>query len=1021
MPGTTSLGSTLPRFGQSAVRLSVAVTLLATLAAALVGEIVFRFVADLGGPKVRLAIMATSMIVATPIVATLVRVMMQIRVQVQDLATREELLLSAQRYAKVGYWEFNSDNGRLRMSDALHDLPGDEERKLTLTLPVLLGMASPEDRERLAATFHRILVGRSPERIEFRLNGPDGQERSIWANGARVLGPDGEPACIYGLYMDVTERRATEAALRESEDHHRHAVELSPLIPWVEDADGNTLEVSPRWFELTGRPVEESLGTGWVEALHPDDLEATQAPWQEALRTGQPYEVEHRVRVADGSYRWFRSRASARRNDNGEIIRWYGTVEDIHDRKLAEVALRESETFASSILESTADCVMVLDLEGRVQYVNRPGLRTLQIDHFELISGQPWPEFWPVEVRPLVEESLSTAKGGDVGRFAGFCPTAQGTPKWWDVCVSPIPGTDGIPGRLLSISRDITASRAAQEELERAREEAVATAQKLRAVLESTTDSVMIIDRNWQIQFLNERAQEQVGQLKSAIGRNLWDVFPDARRSTFGRELARAIETRQQVSFEEFYSPLNMWVEVHVYPSEDGLSIFFSDVSARRKALETLQHAALHDSLTDLLNRSAFRERLVSQLEVTDRHFQTAVLFLDLDEFKSVNDAMGHPAGDQLLREAAARLRACLRDTDLIARFGGDEFAVMQTAVDQPEQIEYLAQRIISRLSRPYRLEGREVAVGASMGIAVAEAPGHTADDLLKKADIALYRAKAGGKGIYRFFEAGMDQAAEEDQRLRADLRDALTRGEFHVYYQPVVGLETLRVSAFEALVRWRHPQRGLLSPGEFISLAETTRAIDEIGAWVLQEACARAARWPTEISISVNLSPRQFRGRKLAPIVAEVLRSTGLAACRLQLEITESALLQDEDSVCQSLEALRGLGVRISIDDFGTGYSSLGYLRRFSVDNIKIDRTFVADLADNPRTQAILRVLMALGRDLGVSLTAEGVETPVQLEKLIAQGCQQGQGYLFGHPMPGDEAEALMLSQVTDFNDAFS
>jgi predicted signal transduction protein with EAL and GGDEF domain len=299
--------------------------------------------------------------------------------------------------------------------------------------------------------------------------------------------------------------------------------------------------------------------------------------------------------------------------------------------------------------------------------------------------------------------------------------------------------------------------------------------------------------------------------------------------------------------------------------------------------------------------------------------------------------------------------------------------------------------------------------VGASIGIAVADAVSVTADDLLKRADIALYAAKAGGRGLHRFFEPKMEAAAEQDQRLRAELREALSRDEFRVQYQPILDLGTSKVASFEALLRWQHPQRGLVGPAEFIALAETTGVIVEIGEWVLHQACSLASTWPQDVSVSVNLSPRQFRASGLVHTVEETLSTSGLPPKRLQLEITESLLLQEDDEVRQTIERLRALGVRISIDDFGTGYSSLGYLRRFAVDNIKIDRSFVADLASNPRTTAILQALIALARGLGISLTAEGIEAPWQVEQLRDLGCAQGQGYLFSRPMPPEVVGAFI------------
>jgi diguanylate cyclase (GGDEF)-like protein/PAS domain S-box-containing protein len=450
------------------------------------------------------------------------------------------------------------------------------------------------------------------------------------------------------------------------------------------------------------------------------------------------------------------------------------------------------------------------------------------------------------------------------------------------------------------------------------------------------------------------------------------------------------------------------------------------DITERKEAEQALEqsrlraeYAARHDALTGLANRPWFRRCLEGHLDGKNKADPVALLFLDLDAFKSVNDSFGHPAGDELLVQAGRRLQSCLSPFEMIARFGGDEFAILLSRVGGEEDVARFAERIIGCLSEPYQLEGREVVIGASIGIALDRSSGADADDLLKKADIALYRAKADGRGVFRFFEPAMEEEAKKNQSLRADLREALAREEFLVHYQPVVELGSLNVRGFEALLRWRHPRQGLLSPGNFIGLAEETGDIEEIGAWVLREACSKAAAWPEEIFVSVNLSARQFRGGGLLTTVLDALSLSGLPPQRLQLEITESVLLQDGEAVRKTLNTLRAVGVRISIDDFGTGYSSLGYLRTFSVDNIKIDQSFVKDLGENSRTTAILEAVLALADQLGVSLTAEGIETQSQADRLHAMGCRQGQGYLFSRPAPVEKVGWLIFrSQAHDFSE---
>ncbi|MFC7663388.1 putative bifunctional diguanylate cyclase/phosphodiesterase [Methylorubrum suomiense] len=389
-----------------------------------------------------------------------------------------------------------------------------------------------------------------------------------------------------------------------------------------------------------------------------------------------------------------------------------------------------------------------------------------------------------------------------------------------------------------------------------------------------------------------------------------------------------------------------------------------------------------------------------------------AVLMLDLDRFKAVNDTLGHPVGDALLRKVAERLRNAARRDDVIARLGGDEFAILQVGqvgADQPLAAEALANRLVDLVGRTYVLDGQMLNVGVSVGIALFPDDGRLPDDLLKHADLALYRAKADGRGTYRFFEPAMNAAVQARRSLEIDLRRALALKQFTLVFQPQIRLETGEVSGFEALLRWHHPERGLISPATFIPLAEEIGVIVGIGEWALRTACREAARWAQPASIAVNLSPIQFRGGKLVETVTLVLAQTGLDPARLELEITEGALLDDTDGVLTVLNGLRHLGVRISMDDFGTGYSSLSYLQKFPFDKIKIDQSFVRGMAGSAECGAIVRAIARLGASLGMRTTAEGVETADQLDAIRAEGCTEVQGYLTGRPMPASEAFALL------------
>lgn len=435
----------------------------------------------------------------------------------------------------------------------------------------------------------------------------------------------------------------------------------------------------------------------------------------------------------------------------------------------------------------------------------------------------------------------------------------------------------------------------------------------------------------------------------------------------------------------------------------------YEDTTERRHAEARVAHMARHDALTGLANRVLFRERMQHALARAKRSGGVALLCLDLDHFKSVNDTLGHPVGDALLCEVAARLRHCTRETDLVVRLGGDEFAIVQEGPTQLADVEALARRLVDSLAEPFEINEHQFVVGTSIGIAISDGETDDTDILLKSADLALYRAKSDGRGTWRFFEVEMDAVAQTRRALELDLRQALAGGQFRLFYQPLMKASGAGINGFEALIRWCHPKRGMVNPALFIPLAEEVGLISSIGSWVLRQACADAVRWPGQLKVAVNLSPAQFRNGMLAREVEDALLDSGLDPERLELEITENVLLQDHEAVLQTLHAIRAKGVRIAMDDFGTGYSSLSYLRRFPFDKIKIDQSFVRGLDNDDEAIAIVRAIAGLGRTLGMTVNAEGVETAEQLAALQALDCSEVQGYLFSTPKPASEVAGLL------------
>jgi diguanylate cyclase (GGDEF)-like protein len=436
-----------------------------------------------------------------------------------------------------------------------------------------------------------------------------------------------------------------------------------------------------------------------------------------------------------------------------------------------------------------------------------------------------------------------------------------------------------------------------------------------------------------------------------------------------------------------------------------GSAIWRHQQRRARAADERLRYLAQHDALTGTLNRASFGEALAQACRERGHGGPGfAVLCIDLDRFKELNDALGHAGGDELLRRAAERLQAAVRHADAVARLGSDEFAVLQSGVDDAQAVSVFAERIVVALARPYELAGQRVMASASVGAAIHGVDGDDPGSLMHRADLALYRAKSNGRGGYSFYDRELDDELQSRRTLTRELRDALAAGALKLHFQPIWGPHAGRLLGYEALARWPHPTRGFVPPSEFVALAESTGLIDELGRWVLERACREAAQWPDSLSVAVNLSPAQFR--RPGEIVEEVrgaLAKSGLEPERLELEITESLLMHDTEQVLQSLHALRALGVRIAMDDFGTGYSSLAYLWRFPFDKVKIDRAFTASVVDDGRVDLIVRSIVSLAHALQIGVNAEGVETEAQRERLAAHGCDELQGFLLGRPLPAE------------------
>jgi diguanylate cyclase (GGDEF)-like protein/PAS domain S-box-containing protein len=694
-------------------------------------------------------------------------------------------------------------------------------------------------------------------------------------------------------FRDITERRQTEEARQESEQMYRFLGEGILHQVWTAQPNGKLDYANQRTLEYFGRTLQELLEKGWRDFIHPEDLPNYLERWRKSLSSGEYYEVEFRLKSSDDTYRWYLARATAARDADGKIIKWFGTNTDIEEQKAASAAMRESEY-------------------------------------------------------------------------------------------------------------------------------------KLRTLLDSMTEGLLQVNNNDEIEFVNDRFCEISGYRREELLGQISEFLLDGEGRKFVKEANKkrleGISSQYEIQLKKKSGEM-MWVLIGGAPilNADGLVTgtmgVFTDVNERKLAERQLLHDALHDGLTGLANRTLFMDHLQQTIKRGKRRNPRnyAVLFLDLDRFKIINDSLGHAEGDNLLKQAARRLEESLRFGDLLARLGGDEFTILLDELNETNDAIMVAERIQNDLKVPFTLGGREVYISASIGIALSTAGHIRAEDMLRDADIAMYRAKAKGKAQYQVFDQSMHTRAISKLQLETEMRQGLQNGEFCLYYQPIINLENDNLAGFEALVRWNHPKRGLVSPGEFIPLAEEIGLVIPLGRWILYESCRQMREWQkknpwtSSLKMSVNLSSKQFLAPDLVEQVFAALVATQLDPHNLKLEVTESHVMENSDKAVTMMNTLREFGIEMSLDDFGTGYSSLSYLHRLPVNYLKIDRSFVSRMVESAENGEIVHTIIKLAQNLKMKVIAEGIETGEQLVQLKMLNCEYGQGYLFSKPLDADSASKFI------------
>jgi diguanylate cyclase (GGDEF)-like protein len=704
-------------------------------------------------------------------------------------------------------------------------------------------------------------------------------------------------------------------------------------------------------------------------------------------------------------------KATSRVTPNGG---WVSAHEDVTERLHYEDVLREQSLLFDAALENMPHGLCLYDKDLRVIVSNQRYREIYNLSAEDTRPGTPMLEL----IRKSTDRGVHVSDTDPEQLLANILRWKEQNPDrpylrhLGDGRVISVRFQRMANGGWVSTFEDVS-------ERERAVQELREQHRRFDVALNNMAHGLCMIDADMRIIVCNRRYVEMFGMSHEVVkaGAHMRDVLahsiaignhPGLDADAVFNRLVEGLARGDIAITRTLASGRIIRITYEVMP-EGGWVAIYEDVTERHKVEQSIAHMARHDALTELPNRVLFREKMAEGLARVEARGESMALFcLDLDNFKTVNDTLGHPIGDKLLRTIAERLSRAIGADDTIARLGGDEFAILQAGADS-SAAEALAQRVIAVVGEPIVIDGHEINSGVSIGIALAPHDGTAADHLLKCADLALYRAKAEGRNTSRFFEADMDARIRSRRALELDLRRALTAGEFSLYYQPQIDLASNELIGMEALLRWNHPERGAVAPSEFIPIAEDMGFIVPLGEWVLRQACTEAARWPDHVRIAVNLSPVQFRNRGLITTVTQALAAARLAPQRLELEITEAVLLQEDDAVVAMLHQLRGLGVRISMDDFGTGYSSLSYLRSFPFDKIKIDRSFISDLGRNRDSAAIVRAIANLGASLGIETTAEGIETDEQLELVRRAGCTGMQGYLTSPPRPAADVPELI------------
>ncbi len=852
---------------------------------------------------------------------------------------------------------------------------------------------------------------------EWRLVDALGKVHWVRDRGCLIRDKNGNVMCREGVMLDITERKNAVEALSLSEERYRNLFENANDIIYIHDLQGRYLSLNKAAERVFGYPREEALKLDMSTVVAPEHLDLARQKLQSKL-TGDISQTAYELDCIrkDGTRVTLEVNSAIIAKD-GDPIAVQGIARDITERKMAEEAVRESETQYRDLFENANDLIYTHDLNGNFTSLNRAG---------ERITGFSREEALKMNIAEVVApDSLKAARQMTARKLATDSPTTyeieivakDGRRVLLELSTRLIHKKGEAVG-VQGIGRDITERRRANEALRDSE-------QRYRQLGEGIFHQVWTADVNGSLDYVNQRTLEYFDLTHDEIIRDGWHsvVHPDDIDESI-RRWKRSVITGDFYETEfrlRQFDGTYRWFKSRANAGRDDKGRIIkwygtnTDIDDQRQSEAKLNYYARHDPLTDLPNRVEFMNHLQAAIDRSNDHQQTrfAVLFLDLDRFKVINDSLGHIVGDKLLKAIADRLRTYIRPGDIVARLGGDEFTILLNRTGGVPEAEMVADRIQRSIAKPFRIDGYEVFTTASIGIIVSDDIERGPEDFLRDADSAMYRAKESGKARYEIFDGAMHVRNLNLLKLETDLRHAVERGEFEVAYQPIVEIQTGRVREYEALIRWRHPEKGLVPPDEFIEVAEETGLIIPIGKWILQESCRQLAKWQKrydqKLAVSVNLSAKQLMHPSLLPLIKDILERSGLSSSQLKLEVTESTVMEHREGALCVLQQLSSMGISLSTDDFGTGYSSLSYLQTFPFERLKIDRSFVEQMVENDRSAAIVKTILMLGENLGIQVVAEGIETREQFEKLLVLGCRLGQGYFFSRPVPASKAKRLI------------